>query len=259
MSDSEWTNTFYPVGHEPQGLHEAVSKLSYLHMYILKDGEHPPQNFAFKADIIAALCMCHTWVQPKDVLIFNENEYMIEFEESIHVGDIQHWLEHITYWLGIQVQGICSVTEVHHLGILHRNNHNSDLTLTALRQTREENKVQNTSEEVVRQFMLTVKEELHGRTESTENLGLQQGLGSLAHFSWSHFTSLQPSSHSLNNLKLMYLELRKTPVKLRFHVINGNLRSYPFRTYTLKMWLGKLSQPIKGNSWRFGVILGTSR
>ena len=71
---------------------------------------------------------------------------------------------------------ICSVPEAHHPGILHRNNPNDDSTLTATETREEMNKVQNTSEEVVRQLVSTVKDEQHGRTKFAGNLGLQQGL-----------------------------------------------------------------------------------
>ena len=47
--------------------------------------------------------MCHAQVQPKDVSILNENECMVEFEECMHIGDINHWLEHIMDWLGTYV------------------------------------------------------------------------------------------------------------------------------------------------------------
>ena len=55
MSDSEQTSTFYPVGHESQGL-DAMSSLPYLQMSVFKDGKHSSLDFAFKVDITAALC-----------------------------------------------------------------------------------------------------------------------------------------------------------------------------------------------------------
>ena len=72
------------------------------------------------------------------------------------------------------VQVTCSAPEAHHLGILHRNNPNSNSTL-ATPETREETKkVWKTSKAVVRLLMLMVKDELHVRTESLGNLRLQQ-------------------------------------------------------------------------------------
>ena len=52
-------------------------------MCVLKNEEHQSLDVAFKSDINAALCMCLGQVHPNDVFIFNENELVIEFEESI--------------------------------------------------------------------------------------------------------------------------------------------------------------------------------
>ena len=70
-----------------------------------------------------------------------------------------------------------------------------------------------TSEEVVRQLMLMAKDKLHGRTESTGNLGLQQGSGSLEHFNSSHFPSFQPSSCSFTNPNLSLFKDEENPSK----------------------------------------------
>ena len=80
--------------------------------------DQPPQEYLFKPDIIIAMIASVTACVPKDVVLLNNREAMVEFEGVVAIEILNEQVSMIRMWMGIKdvsVQccwPICSQTRI---------------------------------------------------------------------------------------------------------------------------------------------------
>ena len=61
----------------------------------------PPPDYSFKPDIIIAMIASVTAYVPKDVVLFNDREVMVEFEGEVQIDILNEQLSTLRKWMGV--------------------------------------------------------------------------------------------------------------------------------------------------------------
>ena len=64
--------------------------------------DQPPPEYSFKPDIIIAMIASVTAYVPKDVVLLNDREVMVEFEGEVPIEILNDQVSMIRKWMGIQ-------------------------------------------------------------------------------------------------------------------------------------------------------------
>ena len=61
----------------------------------------PPPSYSFKPNIIIAMIASMTTYVPKDVVLFNDREAMVEFEGEVPIDILNEQLPTMRKWMGV--------------------------------------------------------------------------------------------------------------------------------------------------------------
>ena len=61
----------------------------------------PPPNYSFKPDIIIAMVVSVTAYVPKDMVLLNDREAMVEFEGEVPLDILNEQLSMMRKWMGV--------------------------------------------------------------------------------------------------------------------------------------------------------------
>ena len=64
-------------------------------------GEQPPPGYSFKPDVIIAMIASVTAYVPKDVVLLNDREAMVEFEGEVPLDIINEQVSTMRKWMGV--------------------------------------------------------------------------------------------------------------------------------------------------------------
>ena len=70
-------------------------------LHITIEGDQPPPDYLFKPDIIIAILASVTAYVPKDVVLLNDREAMVEFEGEVPIEILNENVSVIRKWMGI--------------------------------------------------------------------------------------------------------------------------------------------------------------
>ena len=68
---------------------------------VMVQENQPPPDYSFKPDIIIAMIASVTAYVPKDVVLLNDRELMVEFEGEVAIEILNEQLSMLRKWMGI--------------------------------------------------------------------------------------------------------------------------------------------------------------
>ena len=95
---------------------QGLVKECIFHITIQED--QPPPEYLFKPDIIIAMLASVTAYVPKDVVLLNDREAMVEFEGEVPIVILNEHVSMIRKWMGIEdvsvqcCRSICGQTSI---------------------------------------------------------------------------------------------------------------------------------------------------
>ena len=63
--------------------------------------DQPPPGYSFKPDVIIAMIASVMAYVPKDVVLLNDREAMVEFEGEVPLGILNEQLSTVRKWMGV--------------------------------------------------------------------------------------------------------------------------------------------------------------
>ena len=68
---------------------------------VMVEENQPPPNYSFKPDIIKAMIVSMTAYVPKDVVLLNDREAMVQFEGEVPIDILNEQLSMLWKWMGV--------------------------------------------------------------------------------------------------------------------------------------------------------------